>query len=781
MKNNLIILFAALLYLLPKSAIAQSAEADSIDVLHYDLTLDMGRMVSRQMCATAEITFVLTRSCNEVAFDIICDTLRGVAIDGQAVADYDYSQSAALVRIPLVGGQAGDTHTVAIGYTSRGSVENYGWGGLHMDNNIYYTLGVAFQVYPHNFGRSWFPCRDNFYDKATYRLTVTSKPGWSSICSGMKVSETALDDGGNTIVWEVSEPTPTYLVSVSSANWHIIERDYQGEYGSYPAIIGFTTHDSTQVYEAYRILEDVIPMYERCFGPYRWGRVGYISTPQGSMEHVQNIGLVSVCMASSEQKCQMTMCHELGHAWFGNLLTCATVGDMWINEGGASFCEEVAAEAAFGKEAADDYYQTMLLRVLRSAHIDDGGYLSLHDMPERITYGTTTYQQGAMVWHSLRGYLGDSVFYSCLQRLFDRCAFGNIGAEALRDSLSLYSGIDLTGFFDFHVFHPGFVDYSVDQFAINGNQAQVTLRQLLRGTTHYAFGNRVPLTFFSADRSSRKDVVMAFDDSVATQTFDLPFSPRFMFVDYDHQLSDACTDDTMNFSQRGVTDMPHSYSKIYISKVAETPGAWLHVAHHFAHPTGDTIEGIVRMADRYWSVQGNIPAECNAVGRFLYNQGSNGASGASFIDEGFYDHRNTLDSICLMYRPDATHSWMPVSRQRTSASTIASGHFTYPLACGEYTLAVADPAMPLGIASAEGQGVELTVYPNPAVHGEFTIDLGAYDQKFNVEIIDTTGRKVLQKKSLHSGDKVRHNLSAGTYILLVKNNFLSLQSQIIVQ
>jgi len=131
---------------------------------------------------------------------------------------------------------------------------------------------------------------------------------------------------------------------------------------------------------------------------------------------------------------------------------------MWINEGGATFCEEIATEALYGKSAATDFYQNKLSTVLRTAHKDDAGWRSLSGMSRYYTYGTTTYQQGAMVWHSLRGLMGDTLFYACMNRLFRNCAFGNLDAASLRDSLSLYSGMDLTDFFDFHVFRPGFVD-----------------------------------------------------------------------------------------------------------------------------------------------------------------------------------------------------------------------------------------------------------------------------------------------------------------------------------
>ena len=780
MKYKLIISLLLISSLLMGKVSAQDAVSDSVDVLHYNLVLDMGSSVAKQLRGNAEITFVLTRPCRSITFDLICDSIRPVSLDGVVVRGFSYDRDMAQLRVNINGGQPGDTHVVSVPYFTNGYLESYGWGGLHMDNNIHYNLGVAFQAYPHVYGRSWFPCRDNFYDKATYRLEVTSKPSWRAVCSGLRQSETANPDGSNTSVWLLDHPTPTYLVSVSSANWHLIERTYQGHYDTYPALIGFTTHDSAAVQSAYGILDDVLPMYERCFGPYRWDRIGYISTPQGSMEHVSNIGLVSSCMATLSNSCQMTICHEFAHAWFGNLITCAGEGDMWFNEGGATFCEEVATEAAFSPEAACDYYQGKLSAVLRSAHLDDDGYRALSGMSPFYTYGTTTYQKGAMVWHSLRGVLGDSLFYSCMRRLFYGCAFGNLDAASLRDSLSLYSGIDLTGFFDFHVFNPGFVDYSIDRFEpMYDNTARLTLRQLLRGTDRYARGNRVPVTFFSSDLRRSKQW-MLFDDSVATSEFSLPFVPSFAVVDYDHQLSDACVDDTVLIRAKGLYKLDNSFCAI---SVPDSPAeAWVHMGHHFVHPTGDTLDGVVRLADRYWQVSGILPWETEYTGRFLYNQGSNGSSGAANVDLGFYDNRNTLDSLCLLYRPDAGQQWQVVSRRRTSNSTIASGYFTARLLPGQYTLGVIDTAL-VGISqpSVQGRGeAKIAISPNPS-RDFFRIDLQDYDDFFNVIVLDTTGKKVLQMNDMRSGDTLRHNLPAGSYVVLIQNNFLSLHSQIIVQ
>ena len=757
---------------------AQAEVHDSVDVLHYDLALDMGHLVTKQLRGEAEITFVKTRECSRVTFDLIADSIHPVWLDGAVTRGFDFDRDNRLVTV-YVGGQPGDTHVVRITYFSHGYVESYGFGGLHMDNALHYNLGAVFMESPHCFGRSLYPCRDNFHDKATYTYRVTSKPGWRSLCSGLLTSSSTNADGSLTEVWQLEQPSPTYISSASSAPWHVIETSYPGENGSYPAILGYLNHDSSRVVQHFAMLDRVLPMFEQCFGPYRWERIGYISTPYGSMEHAQNIALVSQCMAANDLQCEMTTCHELAHAWFGNLITCTTQGDMWINEGGASFCEEVANEAIYGRPSSIAYYQQKLKKVLLSTHLSDGGYRPLHNMPDLYTYGSTSYDKGAMVWHSLRGYLGDSVFYSAMRRLFNNCAFGNLDAEALRDSLSNYTNTDLTDFFDFHVFGPGFVDYEIANLSVSGTQATVTLRQLLRGTGTYARGNRVPITFFSRSLQ-REERLMAFDDSVATETFGLSFVPAFAVVDYDHRLSDAVTDTAVFLKEKGTKILKASHCKISVGNATADNYAWVHVGHHYATPSGVLPEGVVRISPRYWQVVGDIPWDAGINGLFLYNKGSYGGADAANLDEGFYEKSASLDSLGVLYRPNPSQPWQLVSHRLTSSSNSSSGYLVARLFEGQYALAIVDTNL-LTIASREdSEYPRLRLTPNPA-GAEFRVGVDFLDEKFHLYMFDSAGRKVLEMRNVADGDIVKHSLPSGTYLVLIQNKFVSLQSQIVVQ
>lgn len=765
MKTKTLLLLISLLFC--GRIIAQNGVADSIDALHYDLQLDIGNLHNRQISGSAAVTMRILRHVDSLALELCPSTIDSVLVDGISVP-FNYDQQHRLLTTHF-GGSVGDTVTMTVFYRKGQHVMPQEWGGFYFDDNIYYNLGIAIYEYPHNAGKAWFPCRDNFTDKATYSLRITAKPGWRAICSGVKTGEVEYADGSLMTAWNLNHPTPTYLVGVAVAPFHIIERVYESEYATYPAILGFIGHDSTNVWRTYEHMSKVIPMFERCFGPYRWDRVGYVSTTRGSMEHVANIAFTTNCMSSQQEPCLATMSHEFAHSWFGNLITCTTSKDMWINEGGASFCEEVAIQAITQDEDSlhyRDYARHNLRNVLLTTHLSDGGFKPLYGQTPQYTYGSTVYNKGATVWHSLRGYMGDELFYSSLRRLFESAAFKNLDSWQLRDSLSAYSGIDLTDFFDFHVFRPGFVDYVIDSLEQSANSTTIHLRQKLYGTDTMMDGNRVWVTFFSQNMESEKRLV-TFDGESTAATFQLPFEPAFAIVDFDEELSKAALAQQTTIKTKGSVVMDDALCRIDTRKVVDGDSAWLHVTHHWSNPDTSLSPQILKMADRYWTVEGRIPDGFLMSGMFYYSRMGDDYT----LDDNLITSTSDFGILRLMYRRDASENWRVATSRHTD--DISQGYFVNTsLKLGEYTLALIDTSYVSIEVPVDGSFLDIC--PNPSngrvvVKSSIGSTVKQYDDSFILEVINPAGQLVKRFSEVGCGKEIELGLPAGFYVVKVLN------------
>lgn len=737
---------------------AQGQVADSVDVLDYDIFVDLS--AGKPFAGEAVVTMNLLRPCANISLQL-AGTADSVEVNGTRLA------SPTLSALPTSGIAVGQSFDVHVWYHCNGYVESGGWGGMHFDSDMSYNLGVGFDADPHVMGRAFFPCRDNFTDKATYTLRVKAKTGWTAECGGMLQSRILNADSTESSVWRIAQQTPTYLVSVSQAAWKRIYDSIPSLYDTYPATYGYLHYDSTRVRRAFAELDSVVPMFERCFGPYRWGRIGYIATNKGSMEHVNNIGLAKQAISLAEAG-QSTIAHELGHAWFGNLVTCETEEDMWINEGGASFTSEVAMEAVKGREASDDYYQRTLEEVLRTTHVTDAGYRPLSPMPHDYTYGSTVYKKGWMVWHSLRGYLGEEVFYSALQRLMNSCAFGNIDSYRLRDSLSLYTGVDLTDFFDFHVFSPGFVDYHVD--LIPGDHPAVNIRQQTVGTTATPRGSMVPVTIFGTDGTTMKGYFQE-----GTSTLDVQYDVAFCVLDYNCEFSDAATLGILDLTDyAGLQTLPTEHMKVRMDHNIRSQK--FYAEHHMAPAMGEMPEGVVRRANRYWMLRGTWTENDSLKGYFRFVRGAASSSSYPNLDRGFYTKAATADSLGLFYRANGSDSWHLVSRTREGNAN-EGWMVAQNILPGEYTLAVVDFEN-LSIDTPH-PSFNTTLFPNPLSKGQpLTIEVGT-EMPFTVTIVDTDGRTVWHRDGCHNGQKLNPQLPKGTYIVTIENKQISIQSKLI--
>ncbi len=680
----------------------QSA-TDSVDILHYGVHLDVTNIQGKIITGHTRILLTAREpAVSGIDLELLILNVDSVKIN-LADLPFQYNDTTISVTFPAPLTPA-DTLEVSVFYHGTPKVESGGWGGFHFSgSNLAYNLGIALVDVPHNYGRAWFPCIDNFTERASFDFYITVNDPLIAVCNGSLTG--VYPQGSNTSMfhWKLEIPVPAYLASVAVSSYSCVQSTYQGMAGNIPVSLYVRPADTAKAKNSFININSVLSTFEQRFGPYRWNRVGYVSTPLGAMEHAANIAYPQSCIDGT-LAWEWLYAHELSHMWFGDFVTCHSAGDMWINEGWAVFCEGIFKEGVYGYPAYKDYVRAKQRDVLLNTHHTDGGFYSLYNIPQNLTYGSTVYDKGGLVVNTLRGYLGDSLFFTAVQHYLDSFACRDISSQQMRDLFSGLSGIDLTEFFETWVFQPGFPHFSIDSVRVIpvGNQfeTRVWVRQKHKGTTHISNGNLLELDFISQDLTVVTRA-MSFDGLSGEYSCTLPFHPRAVLLDAREKIADATTDYMRTLSNPGTVSFPETYCSM---EVITCPGpAILQVTHHWVAP--DTLEqpvpGFTMSPQRYWSIDGVTPNGFDAKLNFTYSR------------FGHLDHEliiNQADSLVMMYRPGPGHPWQGVPFIM-NGSTFQGQIMIDTLRKGEYTLGIWDFHY-IGIAEHVREH-SLEVSPNP--------------------------------------------------------------------
>jgi aminopeptidase N len=455
-----------------KILIKRHPQQDTLDVISYNINLNITDFTNQRFRGFTDVKIRLKQSgATQIKLDLLEQTVDSVLFNNQN-AIFSYNDSLLIINSASVL-NTNDTITLRIFYSGGNKIDPSGWGGFYFSDSYAFNLGVGFRDIPHNYGRVWFPCVDNFTDRAFYTFNITTPQNFTADCNGSLENINDNGDGTRTFKWILHKPIPTYLASVAVGEYVAVTDTFNGLQSNIPISIYTSPGNETNTGLSFQNLKHTLSLFEDKFGPYRWERVGYVGVNfnSGAMEHATNIAYPESAIDGTLSN-ETLWAHELSHHWFGDLVTCKTAGDMWLNEGWASYCESIFKEGIYGHLAFKNYVRNNHYRVLRYTHNDDNGYFPVSGVPLNITYGSTVYEKGADVVHNLRYYTGDSLFFQAVKHYLEVMAFKDASSETLRDTLSEYTGIDLNGFFDNFVFQAGFPQYDLDSLRIvpSGNQ-----------------------------------------------------------------------------------------------------------------------------------------------------------------------------------------------------------------------------------------------------------------------------------------------------------------------
>ncbi len=636
-----------------------------IDVIHYLIHLEIPDIRKSYLSGYTDIQIMAARNdVFQVELDLLSYRVDSVWYNEEKVPGFAYDGRKLLIDLPDTLDR-GTPFILSVFYQGTPPRDPQ-WGGFYFRDGTAFNMGVGMGSIPPVFGRAWFPCVDNFTDRASYEYFIQVEDRMTAVCSGVLTEVIDLPGPFCTYHWQLEQSIPTYLSSVAVSEYALLEQVIPGMEREIPAEIYVKPADTAKARRSFETLPAMVDAFEHMFGPYAWPRIGFVSVPfsGGAMEHATNISL-SRSTITGDLGFESLYAHELSHSWFGNQVTCATAGDMWLNEGWASYCQSLYTEYVHGSEAYRKSVRANHYQVLQQAYLADGGYYPVYGLPPSLTYGSTVYDKGADMLHTLRGYLGDKIFFRAVKQYIRNYSFKSVTTNEFKHFLSGFSGINLDEFFNAWIYQPGFPLFTIDSlFTVKdqgGYRTRVYVEQQLKARDAYTYDNTLEVVFYDRywNHVFRK---ISLQGKEGFADFSLPFQPVAAWLDPDEKVSDATTDEILTVSRTGRFEFPEEN---FVMEVLSLNDSML-VRPSLLWLQPDRLSpGREVVADRYWDIQ------------WIYGQGSifKGslildpyiAFGSKLLRE--IKRPLTPSLIRLYYRKGPGASWNPVDFEATIRDT----------------------------------------------------------------------------------------------------------------
>ncbi len=407
----LAILFAAL-YLRADEPFARSRDYDlqhSRIALRFDL--DQKKVIG-------DVTHTLTilgDSTSKIVFDSAGLTIQNVTVNKSA-AKFETKDDKLIIPLTTTA-HAGEKFDVNIRYEAKPTKGLY----FILPDKDYpdrpkqvWTQGESEDT------RYYLPTYDYPNDRLTTETILTVPASWITVANGKLIGVSDAANGMKTWTWKESVPSSTYLITIVAGELEEVKDTWRGIPVTYYAPKG--RGDRLSV--SYSRTPQMIELFSKKLGvDYPWekyaqsmvddfvaGGMENSSATTNTSQSLQHPKLAPEFLTGQDD----LISHELGHQWFGDLVTCKDWGEIWLNEGFATFMETVWTESHFGKDQADyDRWQ--------SAHqwMEEANLYSKpivrHDFNDSGEFDGNAYTKGGWVLYMLRHQLGEDAFYRGLR------------------------------------------------------------------------------------------------------------------------------------------------------------------------------------------------------------------------------------------------------------------------------------------------------------------------------------------------------------------------------
>src|ERR1700756_1540525 len=207
--------------------------------------------------------------------------------------------------------------------------------------------------------RYYLPTYDYPNDRLTTETILTVPASWQTISNGKLIGVTDASDGMKTWTWRESLPSSTYLITVVAGEFVEVKDSWR----NIPVTYYAPKDRADRLVPNYSRTPAMIELFSRKLGvDYPWEKYSQAVVDEFDSQGMENSSATtngSFSLHDPRLASELPfdedelISHELGHQWFGDLVTCKDWADLWLNEGFATLMEWLWIEEHYGKEEAD--------------------------------------------------------------------------------------------------------------------------------------------------------------------------------------------------------------------------------------------------------------------------------------------------------------------------------------------------------------------------------------------------------------------------------------------